>query len=162
MRFSGANESPSFKTAQLNAAHLFAVTRRHSVCTTVSSALLNSLVYVCTSVPRIYEWVEPMLIWQQSSYPTIFPYYATFCSIYIYIYIYIYICADYRFSIETDVLHTVVLYIRAYIKGGSLDIQQRYYRILSSISMEINMAQCVLTIPWKLETWFYWKFISCL
>jgi len=122
MRFSGANESPSFKTAQLNAAHLFAVTRRHSVCTTVSSALLNSLVYVCTSVPRIYEWVEPMLIWQQSSYPTIFPYYATFCSIYIYIYIYIYICADYRFSIETDVLHTVVLYIRAYIKGGSLDI----------------------------------------
>ena len=42
--------------------------------------------------------------------------------IYIYIYIYIYMCADYRFSIETDVLHTVVLYIRAYIKGGSLDI----------------------------------------
>lgn len=51
MRFGGANES--FKTARLNDAHLFAVTRRHSVCTAVSSSLLSSLIYVCSFVPYL-------------------------------------------------------------------------------------------------------------
>lgn len=119
MRFSGANESPSFKTAQLNDAHLFAVTRRHSVCTAVSSALLSSLVCMAVLLSRIYEWVEPMLIWRQSSRTTIFPYYATFCG---YIYASRTLSSDYRFSIEMNVLHTAVLSF-VHHEDGSLDIE---------------------------------------
>lgn len=66
-------ESSSFKTAWLNDAHLFAVTRRQSVENRqliYSTKLTCVCMYVCMPLvlSRIYnEWIEPMLIWRQSS-----------------------------------------------------------------------------------------------
>lgn len=154
MRFGGANESPSFKTAQLNDAHLFAVTRRHSVCTTVSSALLSSLVYVCSSVPYL------RMSRTDAHLAAIFlpDYISILCNVLRHRHTYT--RAHYLQTIDFLQRDGRITHRRALRQGW----YARYRAAILSypFSAEVNTVQCVLTIPRKLKTSFHREFISHL